>query len=90
MADYRGFNQVDFFCGGQIVKEAQKEGYTFASDFTDAEGKDVSRAGMPDGCEKQQVIIIREPMQVLVPGTIQYVSKNMKVVNKKSGKAFGR
>lgn len=37
---------------------------------------------MPDGCEKQQVIIIREPMQVLVPGTIQYVSKNMKVVNK--------
>lgn len=80
VADYRGFNQIDFFAG--TVKEAQEEGYTFASDFTDAEGKDVSRAGMPDGCEKQQVIIIREPMQVLVPGTIQYVSKNMKVVNK--------
>ena len=76
----KGFNQIDFFAG--TVKEAQEEGYTFASDFTDAEGKDVSRAGMPDGCEKQQVIIIREPMQVLVPGTIQYVSKNMKVVNK--------
>ena len=72
VADYRGFNQIDFFAG--TVKEAQEEGYTFASDFTDAEGKDVSRAGMPDGCEKQQVIIIREPMQVLVPGTIQYVS----------------
>lgn len=80
VADYRGFNQIDFFAG--TVKEAQEEGYTFASDFTDAEGKDVSRAGMPDGCEKQQVIIIREPMQVLVPGMIQYVSKNMKVVNK--------
>lgn len=80
VADYRGFNQIDFFAG--TVKEAQEEGYAFASDFTDAEGKDVSRAGMPDGCEKQQVIIIREPMQVLVPGTIQYVSKNMKVVNK--------
>ena len=72
--------QIDFFAG--TVKEAQEEGYAFASDFTDAEAKDVSRAGMPDGCEKQQVIIIREPMQVLVPGTIQYVSKNMKVVNK--------
>ena len=80
VADYRGFNQIDFFAG--TVKEAQEEGYSFASDFTDAEGKDVSRAGMPDGCEKQQVIIIREPMQVLVPGTFQYVSKNMKVVNK--------
>ena len=28
MADYRGFNQIDFFAG--TVKEAQKEGYTFA------------------------------------------------------------
>ncbi len=27
------------------------------------------------------MIIIREPMQVLVPGTILYVSKNMEVVN---------
>lgn len=79
VADYRGFNQVDFFAGS--VQEAQKEGYTFASDFTDAKGKDASKAGIPDGCEKKQVIIIREPMQVLVPGTILYVSKNMEVVN---------
>ena len=87
VADYRGFNQIDFFAG--TVKEAQEEGYALLLILQDAEGKDVSRAGMPDGCEKQQVIIIREPMQVLVPGTIQYVSKNMKVSeNKKSGKAF--
>ena len=79
VADYRGFNQVDFFAGS--VKEAQKEGYAFASDFTDAKGKDASTAKIPDGCENQQVIIIREPMQVLVPGTILYVSKNMEVVN---------
>lgn len=70
VADYRGFNQVDFFAGS--VKEAQKEGYAFASDFTDAKGKDASTAKIPDGCENQQV---------LVPGTILYVSKNMEVVN---------
>ena len=80
-SEYRkGYVYIQSHFAG-IIAETE-EGYTFASDFTDAEGKDVSRAGVPDGCEKQQVIIIREPMQVLVPGTIQYVSKNMKVVNK--------
>lgn len=82
--DYRGFNQVDFFAGS--VKEAQKEGYSFASDFIDAKGKDASSAGIPDGCEQQQVIIIREPLQVLVPGKILYVSKNMKIVNESQAK----
>ncbi len=86
VADYRGFNQVDF--AGSV--EGTKEGYAFASDFTDAKGKDASTAKIPDGCENQQVIIIREPMQVLVPGTILYVSKNMEVINESQGRTFSR
>lgn len=77
---YRGFNQVDFFTG--TVQQAKDEGYAFAGDFTDAEGKDISPEALPDKCLDQQVIIIREPLCVLVPGKILYVSKNMEILGK--------
>lgn len=78
---YRGFNQVDFFSG--TVKQALEEGYGFAGDFVDMDGADVADGTIPQTCEKQYVIIIREPLDVLVPGKIRYVSKNMKVQSKK-------
>lgn len=77
---YRGFNQLDFFAG--TVQQAKDEGYAFAGDFTDAEGKDISSGILPDKCTDQQVIIIREPLCVLVPGKILYVSKNMEILGK--------
>lgn len=77
---YRGFNQVDFFAG--TVQQAKDEGYAFAGDFTDAEGKDIAAGTLPDQCLEQQVIIIREPLCVLVPGKILYVSKNMEILGK--------
>lgn len=77
---YRGFNQIDFFAG--TVEQAQKEGYAFAGAFTDASGKDVSSGTIPDGCLDRQVMIIREPLCVLVPGEILYVSKNMEILEK--------
>lgn len=78
---YRGFNQVDFYAG--TVKQAQEEGYAFAGDFVDANGTDIADGTIPETCQEQQVMIIREPLDVLVPGKIMYVSKNMKVESKK-------
>lgn len=75
--DYRGFNQVDFFAG--TVKQAKEEGYAFAGEFTDSKGKDAASGVIPENCLENQVIIIREPLQVLVPGKILYVSKNMEI-----------
>lgn len=82
--DYRGFNQVDFFFGS--VKEAQNQGYTFHSAFADANGNEVSKEGIPAQCSDAQVLILREPMQVVVPGKILYVSKNMEVVGETQAK----
>lgn len=75
---YRAFNQVDFFAG--TVAQAQKEGYAFAGAFTDAKGQAVSQGTIPAECQDQSVMIIREPLAVLVPGKILYVSKNMKIL----------
>ena len=75
---YRAFNQVDFFAG--TVAQARKEGYAFAGAFTDAKGQAVSQGTIPAECQDQSVIIIREPLAVLVPGKILYVSKNMKIL----------
>lgn len=76
--DYRGFNRVDFFAG--TVKEAQEEGYGFSGAFTDSKGKTAGSGTVPKQCQEEQVIIIREPLCVLVPGTILYVSKNMEIL----------
>lgn len=75
---YRAFNQVDFFAG--TVEQARKEGYAFAGAFTDAKGQAVSQGTIPAECQGQSVMIIREPLAVLVPGKILYVSKNMKIL----------
>lgn len=78
--DYRGFNHVDFFAG--TVKQAKEEGYGFAGAFADKSGKEVSSGTILDKCMDQQVMIIREPLAVRVPGTILYVSKNMEIQDK--------
>lgn len=82
--DYREFNQVDFFAG--TVKEAQEEGYGFAGAFTDGEGKNVSDGTVLQMCQEQKVMIIREPLAVMVPGKILYVSKNMEILGKNQAK----
>lgn len=81
---YREFNQVDFFAGN--VGQAKEEGYTFAGTFQDVEGKEIASGTVLDSCTDQQVIIIREPLNVQVPGKILYVSNNMKILNNKQAK----
>ena len=81
---YREFNQVDFFTG--TVGQAKEEGFTFTETFQDTEGKEVASGIIPDSCTDQQLIIIREPLNVLVPGKILYVSNNMKILSSKEAK----
>lgn len=81
---YREFNQVDFFTG--TVGQAKEEGFIFAETFQDTEGKEVALGIIPDSCTDQQLIIIREPLNVLVPGKILYVSNNMKILSSKEAK----
>ncbi|HIS25424.1 MAG TPA: hypothetical protein IAA57_00730 [Candidatus Pullilachnospira intestinigallinarum] len=79
-ADYRAFNLVDFFTG--TVEEAQQEGYSFDCAFLDAAGKTVDDGTVPDGCAEMQVVIVKEPVCVLAPGEIRYVSSNMELLDK--------
>lgn len=81
---YREFNQVDFFTG--TVGQAKEEGFTFTETFQDTEGKEVASGIIPDSCTDQQLIIVREPLNVLVPGKILYVSNNMKILSSKEAK----
>lgn len=82
--DYRGFNQVDFFAG--TVKEAEEEGYDFSGEFVDGKGEKVLPGTVPDKCQEEMVMIIREPLAVLVPGTVLYASKNMELLGKNQAK----
>lgn len=78
--DYRAFNQVDFYAGN--VKQAVKEKYSFAGDFVASDHKKVETGVIPDQCMEEQVMIIREPFAVKVPGEILYTSANMKILDK--------
>lgn len=82
--DYRGFNQVDFFSG--TVKEAMGAGYPFSGAFLDQGGKKTAEGQVPSQCQDAQVIILQEPLQVLVPGNILYVSENMEILGKDQAK----
>lgn len=79
-ADYRAFNQVDFFAG--TVEEAIGDSYSFAGNFKNADGKEAD-ISIPDDCREYQVMVVREPVCVMVPGRIHYVSANMEIRNKK-------
>ncbi|MCU6761563.1 Uncharacterised protein [uncultured Roseburia sp.] len=72
---YGKFNGVDIF-NGTIVK-AQAEGYDFDASFTkveDGEAKGSADTKEVTSDDKLNVLILRENMNIIVPGTIQYVS----------------
>lgn len=82
--DYRGFNQTDFFSG--TVKEAMEAEYPFSGAFLDQDGKKTTEGQVPGQCQDAQVLILKEPLQVLVPGNILYVSENMEILGKDQAK----
>lgn len=82
--DYRKFNSVDFFSGS--VDQAVKEGYAFAGDFLSAAGNKTEPGVLPGKCMEEQVLIIREPYLIEVPGEILYVSANVERLGEKQAK----
>lgn len=74
---YGKFNGVDIFNG--TIVQAQAEGYDFDTSFVKVE--DGREKGGADAKEvisedKLNVLILRENMNIIVPGTIQYVSED--------------
>ncbi len=72
---YGAFNGVEIFCG--TVVQAQAEGYKFDTDFVTVE--DGKANGTADtqtvlGDDELKALIVRENTDIIVPGTIQYVS----------------
>ena len=72
---YSAFNGVELFCG--TIVQAQAEGYKFDTDFVTAE--DGKATGTADtqavlGDDKLNVLIVRADTDIIVPGTIKYVS----------------
>ena len=76
--DYRAFNLVDFFAG--TVEQAQQEGYSFDCAFLDAGKNTVQDGTVPDTCTQMQAVIVKEPVCVMAPGEILYVSSNMEIL----------
>lgn len=75
---YASFNQVDFFCGS--VSEAIQL-YEFPNVFLNKSGEQIDISRILDVKDEAKVVIVQEPMQVLIPGTIVYVSENMEYVD---------
>lgn len=78
-ADYAEFNNVTLFQG--TVEEAVVGLYSFEDTFQNAAGESVSGEELQKTAAQDQVVILEEPMQVKVPGKIQYVSSNVKILS---------
>lgn len=80
---YGDFNGVDIFHG--TVVEAQAEGYDFDTSFLKVEdGKTGARTDAKKVLEEEEnkVFILHENMDIVVPGTILYVSEGVEVTSK--------
>lgn len=83
--DYADFNNIGFYVGD--INGAIQAGYAFDGSFlrvTDGkvdEGDPVWGSSIMSGTN-YQTVVIKEPLLVEVPGTIRYVSENVKVKEK--------
>lgn len=82
--DYKAFNNVDFFTG--TVEEAIEAGYEFPNIFINKGGEEVSFTKIRSSCQDEKVIIIQEPLNVLAPDAILYVSSNMEILDGQNAK----
>lgn len=77
--DYAAFNNVTLFQG--TVEEAAAETYGFEDSFQNAEGESAGGQELQKSMGQEKVLILEEPVQVKVPGKIQYVSSNVKILS---------
>ena len=69
-SDYMGYNQVACFFG--TLEEAQEAGYSFDRNFLDNSGKAAAGATILAHGQEWKILILEEPVQVMVPGTVLY------------------
>ena len=67
------------------VKEAENAGYDFNAEFQDNNGESAAASTILANDDAWHVVILEEPVQVLVEGTLLYTSTNAEITGK--GKA---
>lgn len=77
--DYAAFNNVTLFQG--TVEEAVVELYSFDDTFQNKAGETITGEEIQETAGQESVLILEEPVQVKVPGKIQYVSSNVKILS---------
>ncbi|HIR93972.1 MAG TPA: hypothetical protein IAB98_11205 [Candidatus Egerieimonas intestinavium] len=77
--DYAAFNNVTLFQG--TVEEAAAEGYSFSDTFQNEAGETITGQELQKAAGQESVLILEEPVQVKVPGKIQYASSNVKILS---------
>ena len=83
--DYAAFNNVGFYAGD--ILGAVQSGYAFEGTFVQVSNGKIQEGETTWGSQimsgtNYQTVVIEEPLLVEVPGTIVYVSENMKVTDK--------
>lgn len=83
--DYAEFNHLDFYAGD--IQGAVQAGYAFEGKFAEViDGKAAQEAQVWGSAimtgKNYQTVALRQAMLVEVPGTIKYVSENVKVTDK--------
>ncbi|EET60013.1 hypothetical protein BRYFOR_07864 [Marvinbryantia formatexigens DSM 14469] len=82
--DYAEFNHLDFYAGD--IQGAVQAGYAFEGKFAEVTDGKVSQETLVWGSaimtgKNYQTVALRQAMLVEVPGTIKYVSENVKVTD---------
>lgn len=83
--DYADFNGLDFYLGD--IPGAVQAGYTFEGQFFEVTGIVVREDNPIFGSQvmtgkNYNTVAVREPMLVEVPGTIRYISENVRLTDK--------
>ena len=81
--DYADYHKTRCFVG--TVKEAENAGYDFNAEFQDNNGESAAASTILANDDAWHVVILEEPVQVLVEGTLLYTSTNAEITGK--GKA---
>lgn len=83
--DYAAFNNLDFYVGD--IQGAVQAGYAFEGRFAEVSGGKVNESALVWGSaimsgKNYNTVALRQAMLIEVPGTIKYVSENVKVTDK--------
>ena len=86
--DYLNYNQVACFLG--TLEEARAAGYSFDRRFLDNEGAEAAGTTILTHGQEWKVLILEEPVQVKVPGTILYTTDNVSILDASAALIAGR